>query len=500
MNRTDRLSLRARLLIVVALLLATALLIAGLLTVSALGTQLRAQVDEGLLEVGGDATSLNRLLSQLGDAPGRQEDALPSQYVVQKNYDDGTHDPPQSDGHWERELPELPYVHSSQVAGRHEFRTVGDDADSWRLLITRVSYSSPREGPEAGRDGTIVIALPLNRVEQTLDTVTLRFTLAAAFLLGLLLLAGYFAIGRAFRPLREVQAVARAFGGGDTTRRVPITAPRSEVGQLGQSMNSMLEQIETTLAAREASEARMRRFVGDASHELRTPLAAVRGFAELFRMGAVTRPEDVRSTFRRIEEEATRMATLVEDLLALARMDAQRPMRIGPVDLLVLVADAAHSAPALAPDRTVRVTGLDGGSPRPVPLAGDEGRLRQVVTNLLANAIRHTPAGSPIELAVGAREGQAVLEVIDHGAGVPPELADRIFERFYRADDSRSRESGGSGLGLAIVAAIVAAHRGATQLRETPGGGATFVVTLPLENSQPAPSQNPSPAQGSDVS
>lgn len=496
MSWTDRLSLRVRLLCVVALLLATALLIAGLLTVSALGAQLRTQVDDNLREVGGSGPALNRLLAQLNTSSVLQGDALPSQYVVQKNFDDGTHGLPQDDGHWDRDLPELPWVHSSDLQRSHEFRTLGRDDDAWRLLITKVTYQDPT-GPI---DGTIVIALPLRTVHQTLQSVAFRFALASAVLLGGMLLMGYFAIGRAFRPLREVQAVARAFGGGDTTRRVDVTAPRSEVGQLGQSMNSMLQRIESTLAAREASEERMRRFVGDASHELRTPLAAVRGFAELFRMGAVTEAEDVRRTFRRIEDESTRMATLVEDLLVLARMDAQRPIRTGPVDLLVLAADAAHNATVLAPQRSVTVTGLDGGSPHPVPLTGDEDRLRQVVTNLMANAIRHTPADTPIRLAVGVRDEQAVLEVIDHGPGVRPEVADKVFERFFRADDSRSRESGGSGLGLAIVAAIVAAHAGTTRLRQTPGGGATFVVTLPITSSQPAPSRNPRAAQRTDVS
>lgn len=497
MTWTGRLSLRARLLCVVALLLATALLIAGVLTLAALGTQLRTQVDENLREVGGSRLSLERLLDQLDTSPPLQDDALPSQYVVQMNYDDGSHGLPLADGHRDRDLPALPWVHSSVLSQNREFRTIGRDEEAWRLLITKVRYANHPAGPV---DGTVVVALPLRTVHQTLWLVTFRFALASAALLGMMLLVGYFAIGRAFRPLREVQAVARAFGGGDTTRRVDVTAPRSEVGQLGESMNSMLEQIETTLAAREASEARMRRFVGDAGHELRTPLAAVRGFAELFRMGAVTEPGDVRRTFRRIEDESTRMATLVEDLLVLARMDAHRPVRTGPVDLLVLAADAAHNATVLAPDRHVSVTGLDGGSPHPVPLTGDEDRLRQVVTNLMANAIRHTPADAPIRLAVGVNEDRAVLAVIDHGPGVRPELADKIFERFFRADDSRSRESGGSGLGLAIVAAIVAAHRGTTRVQQTPGGGATFVVTLPAASSQPAPSQIPGAAQRTDVS
>ncbi len=274
--------------------------------------------------------------------------------------------------------------------------------------------------------------------------------------------------------------MATAFGGGDTSRRVDVRAPGTEVGRLGGAVNAMLDRIETTLAAREASEQRMRRFIGDASHELRTPLATLRGFAELYRMGAVREPEEVTSTFRRIEDESTRMGGLVEDLLVLARLDEQRPLRLQPVDLLVLAGDAVHDSSALAPDRAVRLTGLDGAErPSPAPVTGDEARLRQVVTNLLGNALRHTPAGSPVELGVGRRDGRAVLQVVDHGAGVPPELAEKIFERFYRADASRTRSSGGSGLGLAIVAAIVQAHGGTAAVRPTPGGGATFEVVLP---------------------
>ncbi len=208
----------------------------------------------------------------------------------------------------------------------------------------------------------------------------------------------------------------------------------------------MLAQIERAFAAREASEERMRRFVADASHELRTPLAAVRGYAELYRQGAVSTPDDVASAMRRIEDEATRMGGLVEDLLMLARLDEQRPGRRSPVDLTVVAADVVQDARALDTSRTVSLVGR-GGPVGPTVVLGDEAHLRQVVTNLVANALRHTPSGTPIELAVGPDDGYGVLEVRDHGQGIEPEQVHKVFERFFRADASRQRASGGSGLG-----------------------------------------------------
>jgi two-component system OmpR family sensor kinase len=299
----------------------------------------------------------------------------------------------------------------------------------------------------------------------------------------------------------EVEHTAAAIAGGDLSRRIPERPSSTEVGRLTRSLNGMLSQIESAFRAREASEARTRRFAADASHELRTPLASIRGFAELYRQGAVP-PDEVPRTMGRIEDEARRMGSLVEDLLLLARLDEQRPTRSDPVDLAVIAGDAVHDARGLDPGRTVSLVGLrpDGG-PVPALVRGDEDRLRQVVANLVANAVRHTPAGTPIEVAVGVETGSAdgapgadgasrvaVLEVRDHGAGLAPEQASRVFERFYRVDASRQRgRGGGSGLGLSIVAAVVAAHRGTVQVTQTPGGGATFRVQLPADEAPTAP-------------
>jgi two-component system OmpR family sensor kinase len=229
----------------------------------------------------------------------------------------------------------------------------------------------------------------------------------------------------------------------------------------------------------------MRRFVADASHELRTPLTAIRGFAELYRQGAAHDPAELERLMRRIEDQAARMGLLVEDLLLLARLDRQRPLELRPVDLLALAADAVNDARALQPERRIELeAGGDGAADGALVVLGDEPRLRQVVANLMANALNHTPAGSPVE--VRARTAwpngvpHALLEVADHGPGLSPEQAERVFERFYRADPARSHADGGSGLGLAIVAALVAAHSGTVEVDSRPGRGASFRVLLPL--------------------
>ena len=262
---------------------------------------------------------------------------------------------------------------------------------------------------------------------------------------------------------------------------MPSGPEHTEVGRLSAALNGMLAQIEQAFGAQSASEARMRRFVADASHELRTPLATIRGYGELYRMGALTTTDQVDDTLRRIEQSATRMGALVEDLLALARLDEGRPMRTGPVDLTVLAADAVSDLHALDPSRSTRLVPLvDGAAGAPCVVVGEESRLRQVLANLVGNTVQHTPPGTPVEIAVGMLPtGEGALEVRDHGPGIDPEHAARVFERFYRVDASRGRDSGGAGLGMAIVAAIVEAHAGSVHLSQTPGGGTTVRVTLP---------------------
>ncbi|WP_245628024.1 sensor histidine kinase [Actinomadura oligospora] len=348
----------------------------------------------------------------------------------------------------------------------------------------------------------VVLGRNLGDVQDTVrQLVTIDITVGVLVLAGLGALAAL-VVTASLRPLRTMEATAEAIARGELSRRVPDADPATEVGRLGASFNSMLGQIEAAFGAQARSEAaarrseeaarhseenalrseeRMRRFVADASHELRTPLTAIRGFAEFYRQGAARTPSELDRLIGRIEETAARMGLLVEDLLLLARLDRQRPVERRPVDLLAVAAEAVQETRVVAPDRQVDLD-VEGGVAYQV--LGDEPRLRQVLGNLLTNAIVHTPAGSAIEVRLSPgtldRAPAAVCEVVDHGPGLSPEHAERVFERFYRADKARSREDGGTGLGLAIVAALVAAHEGRVEVDAGTGTGATFRVILPL--------------------
>jgi two-component system OmpR family sensor kinase len=345
--------------------------------------------------------------------------------------------------------------------------------------------------------GSVTIALPLDDVNNTVNRLIWIDGIASAIVLATLGGVGYFMIRRSLRPLVKVERTAEAIAAGDLARRVDVADDHTEVGRLGTSLNTMLGQIEDAFHARErselnarASEEKMRRFVADAGHELRTPLTSVRGFAELYRMGAVTDEAELARVMKRIEDEAARMGLLVEDLLLLARLDQQRPLERRPVDLLSLATDAVADLHALHSERELRlITDPGGDSPTVI---GDEGRLRQVIGNLLGNAYTHTPPGTQVRLSVAVEGPFAVLAVADNGPGMRPEDAARVFERFFRADPSRVRSSGGSGLGLSIVAALVAAHGGTVDVKSEQGIGTTFTVRLPLA-AAPLP---PSPQVG----
>jgi two-component system OmpR family sensor kinase len=292
--------------------------------------------------------------------------------------------------------------------------------------------------------------------------------LVTAIVLAALAASALWIIRVSLRPLRRIEETAEAITAGDLSRRVEQADPQTEVGRVGAALNTMLDRIE-------ASDRRLRRFVADASHELRTPLAAVRAYAELFDRGAASRPDDLERSMSGITRESERMSLLVDDLLLLARLDEGRPLERKPVDLAQLVGEAVDAARVVEPDRPIEL------SVEPATVIGDEARLRQVLDNLLANARAHTPAGTPVSVELRRVDGWAELTVADHGAGLTEEQAERVFERFYRADTSRARASGGAGLGLSIVAAVTEAHGGTAAARPTPGGGATFVVTLPLD-------------------
>src|SRR5689334_7622316 len=327
---------------------------------------------------------------------------------------------------------------------------------------------------DPGQSTMTVVAIPMGDVEQTLHRL---LAVEALVIGGVLLLLGFAAWGVVrvgLLPLDRIGHTAGAIAGGDLSHRVESTDPRTEVGRLGISLNAMLDRLERAFGEREASEDRMRRFIADASHELRTPLASIRGYAELFRMGAARDPADVEKAMGRIEDEAARMGVLVEDLLTLARLDEVPETPHAQLDLAALVRDAVDDGRASAPDRAIGVE-VDG----PALVLGDRDQLRQVLGNLLRNAFVHTPRGTPVEVSLAHVDGEVRLEVRDHGPGLPTSDAEALFERFWRSEGGRERGRGGAGLGLAIVAAIVDAHDGDVRAGNAPGGGATFVVTLP---------------------
>jgi two-component system, OmpR family, sensor kinase len=399
--------------------------------------------------------------------------------------------------------------------------------------------------PLVGTDGkatnAVIVGYNLGENEQIIGQFALIFLF---FALTVVVLGGALTrllVTSTFAPLREVEQTAARFAAGDFSQRLERAPRNTEVGRLNESLNTMLSRIDTAFADRLKTVEQMRRFVGDASHELRTPLVSVRGYAELYRMGALSTPEEIAQAMERIEKEAIRMGELVQDLLELARIDEAKPLNLTAVDLVPLANDAALDAMASAPDRTVRVivtepivaerlvevpvepmvapslrTGsvatrsmalagatlarlttrrpraakplatqvvvMDDPNPPTATVLAEENKIRQVITNLMGNAIRFTPAGSPIEIGIQVDEpgDSASISVIDHGEGIPPQIREKIFQRFWRADSSRNRDTGGSGLGLAIVASIVASHGGTVDVVPTRGGGATFRVRLPL--------------------
>lgn len=342
--------------------------------------------------------------------------------------------------------------------------------------------------------GTTIIALSLSDVNASLS----RLREIEAIVIGSVLLAlglgAWLVIRLGLRPLDRIGATAGAIAAGDLSRRVSPAGGRTEVGRLGLALNAMLGQIEQAFARRQASEDRLRRFLSDASHELRTPLTSIRGYAELFRRGVTTSPEDTAKAMQRIEEEASRMGILVEQLLALARLDEMPQTVREPVDLAPLVRDAADDAHAVAADREIAVTvapEVSGDRSHHV-VSGDPYELRQVLANLMANAMKHTPAGSPIELSLQSEDRIARIEVRDHGPGLPEDAADAVFERFWRSEGGRERGRAGAGLGLAIVAEIVEAHDGHISASNASGGGASFVIELPTRGA-PAVSDDAGP-------
>jgi len=344
-------------------------------------------------------------------------------------------------------------------------------APNWRLLTQRLT----------GRDGILIVGLQTRTSDELLSRTANVMLITSAVVLAGIALLSLRSIRRALRPLEAIATTAGAIGAGDLTRRVHDVGPRTEVGRLGRALNAMLGQIETAFRAREQSEDRLRRFVADASHELRTPIATIRGYAELFRRGASSRPDDLADAMRRIESEASRMGGLVDELLLLARLDQGRPLDREPVELTDLVADAVADARAVDPSRPLHIH-HDG---EVVVVLGDAARLRQVLDNLMSNVGQHTPAGAAATVRIRTEGDDAVVEVTDTGPGLSTEQRELVFERFFRVDDSRrpqrqpQRPASGSGLGLSIVAAVVEEHGGTVAAHPASGGGTTFRIRIP---------------------
>jgi two-component system OmpR family sensor kinase len=328
----------------------------------------------------------------------------------------------------------------------------------------------------------LVLGLPVTATDATLTHLVEVEVLVTAGALLLAVVAGWWLVHIGLRPLIEVERAAEDVAGGELGRRVPIGNPATEVGRLARVLNSMLGRIEDAFSARDRteaelrdSEARMRRFLADASHELRTPLTAVAAYAELFEAGADERPEDLARVLAGIRRETGRMGDLVADLLLLARLDEARPLSLKPTELVLAAAHAVETAGAVEPGWPVTLI-----ASRPIEVEADEVRMRQVMDNLLANVRAHTPRGTETVLTISEQGGDAVIEVADNGPGLSDEQLDRVFDRFYRGDSSRSRESGGSGLGLSIVRAILLKHGGTVGVAHGPNGGAVFSVRLPV--------------------
>jgi two-component system OmpR family sensor kinase len=463
-------SLRARLLAALLALTAVGMLLLGGITyLEQRSFQLDRVDQQARAAIGPVAGDLDGDARRRGPPPG--EAPLPSGVYGERRDADGkvvkrtVLDPFGQDIEANPDLPaELPPGRLLTVDGKS-----GDDT-RYRVLA-----EPDREHPGM----LVVVAVPLREADRTLNRLLVVEALVIGSVLGILAIVAWALVRIGLLPLNRMSHTAGAIAGGDLSHRVESTDPRSEVGRLGIALNAMLDRLEQAFRQREASEDRLRRFIADASHELRTPLASIRGYAELFHMGAARQPAEVEKAMRRIEDEAARMGVLVEDLITLARLDQVPDAPHGDVDLAAIARDAVDDASATAPDRTIELHAGEVSA----TVTGDAHQLRQVLGNLLRNALVHTPAGTAIDVSVEASGEHVRLEVRDHGPGLPTDDPGELFERFWRAERGRERGRGGSGLGLAIVAAIVDAHSGRVRAANAPGGGAAFVVELPASHS-----------------
>ncbi|SDQ06361.1 two-component system, OmpR family, sensor kinase [Curtobacterium sp. UNCCL20] len=550
----DGISLRTKITGITVLLVALGLLVAGLGTMTVLSTYLMSQLDNSVkntteqlegqnISDGEQYCKLSVVLSQ-------------SAYVAAYNSDSNRIC--QTKASSRPDIRQLDFAAAAQSGVRFSLYDSQHNHE-WRAQVIPASLQDQTSGTT--ETGYVLVAVSSADTDQTIARFTVIFL---GFGISVILLGAMLTrllVTATFDPLRDVEDTAARFAAGDFNQRLEADTPNTEVGRLNRSLNSMLERIDTAFEDRQRTIDQMRRFVGDASHELRTPLVSLRGYAELYRMGALRKEEDVAQAMERIEKEAQRMGLLVQDLLQLARIDESKPLELGPVDLVAIARDSALDTMASNPDREIQVlvedsvtgetvpqavrppssassissgsetgeiapaspssanttgpiafsrqtiarlrarrtramsvdgtlTPTDETTPlptvvlpkRPPIVLAEENKIRQIVTNLMGNAMRFTEHDDPIEIGIGVDDerGMAHLDVIDHGEGIPPQLRDKIFQRFWRADTSRARDTGGSGLGLAIVSGIVAAHNGTVEVFDTEGGGATFRVWLPL--------------------
>ncbi|MDO8309773.1 MAG: HAMP domain-containing sensor histidine kinase [Actinomycetota bacterium] len=464
--------LRVKISLLMVVLLSAGLLVSSFIATTALSGYLMDRVDEAMTAGTRPLTSVPLPVGPMASPDGEQF-LPPSRFYMAVVFADGS--PTRVISHQDDNVaavPLLPGVADLEASAGAPM-TVGSAASSgdWRILATYV--------PELG--GWVVVGTSLADLEATVRRLVLLQFVVGVVVVAVAAGVGYLVVRRSLRPLDEISTVARAIADGDLSQRVPALGGSTEVDQLATAFNSMVTRIEESFDAQRASELqardseeRMRQFVADASHELRTPLTSIRGYAELIEQGAADDPAEA---VRRIQAESARMGSLVDDMLMLARLDEERTMDVAPIDLLEVVIDAAASARAAAPGRSIEVLSTDGST---AMVSGDGERLRQAVDNLLSNAIRYSPDSEPVTITVRVDDDWCHVLVTDRGAGLGPAEAGRVFERMYRTDEARSRVRGGSGLGLAIVKSVVEGYGGQVWVDSTPGAGCTFTIRLPL--------------------
>ena len=467
-------SLRNRLILASVVLASFAIIASDFAANAALRTYLISQVDDQLINISN--TSLNRL-DRAGIAPLEADDKNSPFKILEPL----------------RGVPTATSITLLDVDG-NLIGQVGGELGGKNFAVTglkivEVSQYKSRPFTIEGKDGepdiralaqmlptgmgSVIVADSLEKVDKTLSQLRFLFLILGLIALIAIAMAARWIIALGLKPLEAVEDTAEAIAAGDLSARLPAAKPDTEVGRLTTSLNTMLARIEESFTARVESENKLRRFVADASHELRTPLTAIRGFAELHRQGAVVGEEKTKELINRIEKESVRMSSLVEDLLLLARLDQSRELAKEPVDLNTLITEAVASARAAGPNHPIEIN-LEASE---IFVLGDSQRIHQVIANLLANARAHTPNGTEISITAMQGVSETTIAVSDKGPGLSKADQNRIFERFYRADPSRVRNSGeGSGLGLSIVDAVMKAHGGYVSVKSNLGEGATFTL------------------------